>query len=555
LTVEEGEPLAARATRWARTHRALLLGVLAMLAASPSVAWIAQDREAWSWDLAWYGEVTVNLYYLLLHDVSGWMRLMGTAFGQKAPGVAWLGQAFVPLGQALGSVDAGLLGSILLTQVLTAILVGRAILRLTRSGWIAAAGLLAVATGPLFVALSHHYFAEPLQTLSVAWFVLIAALAPGWNRPRILGNLLAATVLAMLAKISSPLYCAGPGLVALWYAWRPRAAAGRGAWRDGRVLAPLVAGLVVGAGTAGWYAVNWERVTWHVRFSSSGPLATLYGWYDTYPASYAYWLRAAQRAFLLPEVLLPVGLLLAAALAVYILRRRRGAAGWDHRVLLAAVAILEILGSLAVFATSPNRETRYLQPLAPYVAVLLAWALHAVGRRAVAALCIALLLYQGGVVYAQAFGATAPRAEASPWLVAVRRNPLNDVMAESIVSRTCSTEQDASRYSMVGVDVGWFNHNMFSYYAAKRRLATDMLCYYTGLGYAETDADRAWERLLALNTRYYLVPSPGYLPSPDDPLNVVNQAVLERARLEEFVGPEEGIGGDLRVHLYVRRGE
>ena len=65
----------------------------------------------------------------------------------------------------------------------------------------------------------------------------------------------------------------------------------------------------------------------------------------------------------------------------------------------------------------------------------------------------------------------------------------------------------------------------------------------------------AWERLLALNTRYYLVPSPGYLPSPDDPLNVVNQAVLEWARLEEFVGPEEGFGCVLRVHLYVRRGE
>ncbi|NLD71303.1 MAG: hypothetical protein GX649_01145 [Chloroflexi bacterium] len=536
-------------------RRGLLLGVLAVFLLLPSAVWIAQDRQAWPWDPAWYGEVSVELYYHLVHDSAWWPRLMGSAFGQKPPGIAWFGQAFVPLGQALGSVDDGLLASILVTQALTLVLVGRAILALTRSAGIAAAVVVGVAAGPLFIGLSHQYFAEPLQALSVAWFVLVAARAPHWGRARILSHLLAATVLAMLAKASSPLYCLGPGLVGLAYAWRPGAGAERASWREPTVAMPLAAGLVAGLATTGWYVMNWGHVTGHVALSSSGPIAEMFGWYDTLWGSYAYWLRAAQKALFLPEVLAVLGILLLGAVALRIVRRRRGGEGWDHPTLLAIVAVLQILGALAVFATSPNRENRFLLPLVPHVGVLLAWALLQVRLRPVTLLCVALFLYQGGVTYGQALGVLPRSAQATPWLIPAHRDDADDAMMNAIISRTCSTEADVWRNNVVGVDLAWLNHNTLTYYAAKRRLGEGVTCGYRPLGFAEADPERAWTDLLALNPRYLITAAPSHFPDPEDPFNRVSGAILERAREAEFAGPEEIAGSAGRVHLYVRREE
>jgi len=130
-----------------------LIGLLAVLFVLPSAAWLVLDRQAWLWDPAWYGEVSVELYYHLTHNIHYWPRAMINAFGQKAPGIAWLGQLFVPLGRLLGSVDDGLLISILLTQALALAVTGLAIWHLTRRAPVAAAGMAAMASGPLFVGL------------------------------------------------------------------------------------------------------------------------------------------------------------------------------------------------------------------------------------------------------------------------------------------------------------------------------------------------------------------------------------------------------------------
>lgn len=544
-----------RIQRACRAHGRLLIAILAVLLVLPSLAWIALDRQAWPWDPAWYGELSVDLYYLLRHDPALWPRMMGTAFGQKAPGIAWIGQFFVPLGQWLGSIDAGLLVSIVLTQMAALALTGGALLRLSRRVSVAVVGLAALAAGPLFVALSHQYYAEPLQTLAVAWFLFIAASAPGWGRLRTLGHLLAAAALAMLAKVSSPLYCLGPGLVALGYAFRPGTRFARQEWRDARATLPLLAGTVLAAGTAGWYVVNWRTVAWHVSLSSFGPTATLFGWEDTFLRSYAYWLRAAQQSLFLPQVLAGLGLLLGAALILAVARAARQSAPRDGLTLLAVVAAVEVLGALALFARSPNRENRYLLPLAPYVAVLVAWALAQVNRHWATALCLAAFLYQGGAAYAQTLGLVPANTRLSPWLLAVQQDGRDDAMVEAVVSRTCASDADAWRYNIVGVDTAWLNHNTITYYAAKRRLQQGIMCRYTGLGFAEADAEKAWERLLALNPRYYITAAPDYYPPADDALNLVSREVEARALEGTFTPLAVPLAADLRVEIYLHTGE
>src|SRR5258707_652357 len=60
---------------------------------------------------------------------------------------------------------------------------------------------LFVASTPLFVGMSHEYFVEPLQTLAAAWFILLMTFSRQWDRRVVAVQLLAATSLAMLAKV------------------------------------------------------------------------------------------------------------------------------------------------------------------------------------------------------------------------------------------------------------------------------------------------------------------------------------------------------------------
>ena len=99
----------------------------------PNIVWIALDQRVWPWDQAWYGQVSVELFYRLIHSRSGWFQEMISAFGTKAPGTAWLGQFFVPIGQIIGSMDTGLLVSIVATQFILWLLIYHTILKLTDS--------------------------------------------------------------------------------------------------------------------------------------------------------------------------------------------------------------------------------------------------------------------------------------------------------------------------------------------------------------------------------------------------------------------------------------
>ena len=259
---------------------------------SPSIIWIALDKSVWTWDPALYGRTSVELFFGLVYTPTTWIVQMLNAIGGKAPGVSWFGQFFVPLGHFLGSIDVGLLLSILVTQILTLVLMYHCVRELSGQNEIVAlTGCLVMASGSLFVAMSHQYFAEPLQLLAVSWFVLIMSLAPRWNQTVILSQLMAATAVAMLAKVSSPLYCLGPGLVALWYGFRPGSSYfAKSEWLQKRVVVTLAFGILLNLAGIAWYYTNAGYVIQHASNASSGPIAEIYGKKDIFLNTMIYWL-------------------------------------------------------------------------------------------------------------------------------------------------------------------------------------------------------------------------------------------------------------------------
>src|SRR5580658_6859979 len=103
----------------------LVAALFCSAALIPSLVWAVRDRRVWPWDQAWYGEVSVDLWYLFTHAPGQWLWTMATALNMKPPGAAWLGQLFVPLRDVLGSVEAALLFSIVLTQLIVLMLIYR----------------------------------------------------------------------------------------------------------------------------------------------------------------------------------------------------------------------------------------------------------------------------------------------------------------------------------------------------------------------------------------------------------------------------------------------
>ncbi len=295
--------------------------LILLLLVLPSLYWIGRDRSVWPWDPAFYAEVTTGLWFILSHRPSHWIRVLLSAFGFKAPGIAWIGQFFVPLGELAGSVEVGLLLSILACQTGTLVLVYRTGRELVQDKELPPLlGAIVVGAAPLFIGMSHQYFAEPLQLFGVAYIYWIAARAPT-GMARTPSHLLLAASLALLGKASSPIYCLLPGGIAILDAWHNHRAPERRPYRFEDWLL-LTTAITVAAATAAWYWRNYGTYHDFVNQSASGKVALDYGHVDSFTHKLTYWLAALQKSVALPEVLLLAGALAAVAVTARLLRRR-----------------------------------------------------------------------------------------------------------------------------------------------------------------------------------------------------------------------------------------
>src|ERR1700730_14417381 len=153
---------------------------------APSLVWAIEDHSVWPWDQAWYGEVSVDLWFWLGHSWKRWAGEMMNGLYSKPPGIVWLGQFFVPFRGIFGSAEAALLFSILLTQFIVLAILFKIGQRMApESRLIPFAGVLFASGSQLFVGLSHQFFVEPLQALAVAWCFYVTLRASDWPKPRI----------------------------------------------------------------------------------------------------------------------------------------------------------------------------------------------------------------------------------------------------------------------------------------------------------------------------------------------------------------------------------
>lgn len=500
---------------------------------SPSLNWIAQDHSVWPWDQAWYGEVSANLWFTLLHSPGPWWLEMMRAFGIKAPGIAWVGQWFVPMGRMLGSIELGLLLSVIFVQFGTLVLIYTLSKEFIPDQNLAPLLVsMLVASAPLFIGMSHQYCVEALQLFAVTYFYWIAARGRNLRRPQMVGHLLLATGLALASKVTSPIYCVFPGCVAVYDVVKRQDRGGlfQSSFRKHGLL--VLTGIALFGNVLVWYARNGSALLEHVRFSSSSEAALDYGRSGSFVYKMQYWLSALQKSVALPTVLFGIAIVLLIAIGI---RFTTSEAWWippSKRIsLLALGAFGHVVFVLTIFSVNINEENRYLLPLLPSLAVIFMWCLTFVKKRLVLVLLGVLFIGQWAYVEARAFGFIPPDNSMSYWVLPVQRS--NEEMNEltRIVELTCTLET-AHRYSITGVELPWLNFNSLSFYAAKRKQETKVQCNNTSLGYAEKDPMKAWERVNELNIAYFISLEESAHPQPPNFLNEVSLSILQKIRAD-----------------------
>ena len=508
---------------WVSAWRYLLFGVLL----APSIIWIAEDRRVWPWDQAWYGQVSADLFYWLIHSPVKWLQTMSDGMDIKPPAIAWIGQFFVPLHKVFGTTEISLLVFILTLQVIFLALVFKIGATLFPGvKLVPAIGTVLAGGGQLFAGLSRQYFVEPLQAVVVAWSLLIAIKAESWSRPQLVLHIVANLTVGLLTKASTPAYCLFPLAYAVFIALRYPRAEAPAARNLGSFRASAAIVLVAAVLGAAWYVRHFSAVVQHVKDATSGDIGAQYGVAGSYAAKSAAWLRILNQSFFSPY-LLWVSIATLAAAALFGLHRRRLAPHFKsyHRRLM-SVCVIQFLIIIALCVVSSSVDARYMFGMLPYIAILFMFACARLPRWILLLLLALCGLQWASVSYASL---SEPHffAEQSEWLFPPHRDP---AQYNELARAVSLTSEGPEHNNMIAVQEPWLNENSAAFFASKLRLDNGNHSFYISVGYGQKDLAAALQRIEEYHIEYVIELAEPFQPYPPNFLNVTALPVLEHIR-------------------------
>jgi hypothetical protein len=480
----------------------------------PNLVWIHLDRGFWVADTAEYGYAALELHNLFTHDPGHWLE-GALSIRPKPPILPWVGQFFVPIGERIGNIDAGLLLLTFLSQALALFFVFEALFEYSKSQLIAITASAGAAAAPLFVDVSKQLYVQPVQLAAVCWFVYIMACSRRWDAPVIVLQLTAATCLAMLATMSSPAFCLIPGAVAL--GWALRKLGGERLRLELRHAYHFALAGPLALSTLLWYRRNLSDAIDYGTFSFNYVYGGLRG--ADYLEKFWTWTSFLRRFGLATTVAPPLLLLSLSTLA------RTPAARREFVGVPLLVAALQIPLALGILALSEHQTSRYPLPLLGFVVLILGVSLTNIRKDWLTSVVLGALLVQLGVVNLIAFGFLKRELwDARP----IQTNPSREIeLVEAIVGIAAGQDAEVvlatSGYRIYAPQV--------KYHAAKRPGAfRGAGPEYTSVEFILTrpdvaaDVGKAWQRIAAEKPAYFVVLSDA----------------LRRAQHEEWKGTNYG---------------
>jgi len=375
-----------------------------------ALAWMRVDRLPPYWDEAAYlYNGAAQLDALRSGGASAWYETWTTLDRTRPLLVSTLTMPFYALFGV--SADAGLLVNIvaLIALSLSVYALGAA-MGGRRAGIMAA---LLVGGYPVLIGLSHILLSELTMVALAAATLLALWKSDGFAR--VGWSLLAGalTGLGMLTKVFFAPFVAGPWLVSLWVACRPRGA-GRAsvAGSLGRAALALLAALAL---ALPWYTPNLKTVVERSLSAATGAEAAAYG-----PATplVLYALTRYLGMFLNEGTAFAGLLALAAGIVGLALPRPQASDPASGKGRAVVFLLSSILPAYALFTSLTNQDLKHVTGVLPALAVLSGWGIaRLAGRRWGWALGAA-----GLVMLAQVTLGTFPGKLQNwkPWLIEVR---------------------------------------------------------------------------------------------------------------------------------------
>jgi 4-amino-4-deoxy-L-arabinose transferase-like glycosyltransferase len=422
------------------TRTAILAGILCAVFAGATVLWLSLDRAPPNWDDAWYLTNSLTVYDSLAHGgIGGYAARLNSVFGFKAPLIAALPAPFYLLfGRRWHAA--------FLVNIVCMLALSWVLYRIASRWWSERAALLAVTiagTMPLLYGLSRWYMLEyPLAALAAISILLLIESASFERRGMAL-SFGAACGMGMLLKVTFAAFI----LPVFLYVW----AASRNRLRS-LVLTALPCVILA----MPWYAGHLRRTLAYVLDSGYGFGAAVQG---TGPI----FAPRTITTYLSHVIISGISEYYAALSIPLILWSACRPAGrsWFHSLPKQSAAMLLLwLAPFAIFLFGGNKDIRFIAPILPAFALIMACLLDAALPRNALGACLAffLLVFPVAQLFAVSFGV--------PWrangLTYARRFTRetwpHDEMLKAIAANT-SLRPGEKAMLLVGTDRAGFNAN------------------------------------------------------------------------------------------------
>lgn len=503
----------------------LLIGLLLVL----DQRYNAVNTRPATFDDAWYLETSLIFHHRLTTAGFGaFFDTYAASFGIKAPLMSVLPLTFYRFfGTSYRS--ALMVNSVFI--VVSSVYLFLLVRRLFSPG-VALASVVFYQTMPLVYGLARVFMVD--YGLAALVIVFLYYLAASEQLTRGAANFALGVVfgLGLLLKVLFPALVAGPIVLTLVQRRRQPPAEHRESFWLWRLCAhrPLIAAAIPAVALAAtWYTFHLTTVLGFAWQGAYGSLAEFYG-------------AGGLRGWLLSLVNEAMSFyyfgVLVALLGLGLLTRRK----WEWPKHSMVFVLSWLVPPFVAYAAGRNREIRLTIPLLPAVAVCLAVLVFQLSsRRIVRAALVALL---AAFPVASLVALSLPNARSvdsrpaqqvmlGPFVLfspdlgwAHRPDSQGDWGQQRIIDALEHLRfgQGGTRFVVVGVEHPYFNANLFSYLNAYRQY----LFHFTSLGYAETSANAAIDRLYQLDA-LFLVMAEGFPASSlPDFLNRVNEDVRRR---------------------------
>jgi hypothetical protein len=178
-----------------------------------------------------------------------------------------------------------------------------------------------------------------------------------------------------------------------------------------------------------------------------------------------------------------------------------------------AVAGIVVLTILA-FSLQINEDTRFLLPLIPLIATLVAWSLSVLHNRTLSGVALIVFSVNVAVSHAYAHDLDPARLNVFNYLQKVSRNTDHKVLLTRMVSSTCQAGL-GDRTNLIVVDYPTLNGNNAFFYSLKEGLDRAYHCIYSHIGFLVSDVQVALDRIEALNPPYIISAVPERQDAPN----------------------------------------